>query len=227
MLRALVCCADERQADRQLGATLVWRREVARRVVTDVEAARAAVLEHPRLLLVERDWPWAAQLLRDVREDDRTRHTSIAVYAPADFDPLEMELLQAGANAVLRLPADREWDKRLARLLHVPPRQAVRVPVFVEVETETATRAALGTSLDLSENGILVQVPSLALGSEITFAFRLPGLPEPIRGRARVVRVAPDDCFGLEYSELEGDCLESIRDFILKRQARKAKPTGH
>ena len=221
MLSALVCCGDAKRADRELGTTLVWRREISRRVVTHMEAARSAVRERPRLLLVERDWPPAAAFTRDVREDEATRRTSIAVYAPSEFDPVEMELLQSGANAVLRLPATREWDKRLARLLHVPPRQAVRVPVFVEVETEMAKRTTLGTSLDLSENGILVQAPSLELGAEILFALRLPGVDEPIRGRARVVRVADDDCFGLEYSELDGECLQAIRNFVLERAGLK------
>ncbi len=221
MLRALVCCADARKAESDLGPTLLWRKEVLRRVVTRADAARSAVRELPRLMLVERDLPWAADLTRDVRGAETTRTTSIAVYAPPEFDPVEMELLQSGANAVLRLPVTRDWDKRLARLLHVPPRQAVRVPMFVEVEGGVSRRTTLGSTLNLSETGLLVQAPSLELHGEITFAFRLPGAVEPVRGRARVVRVGTDaDSFGLEFSELEGDCLEAIRNFVTRRVAR-------
>ena len=96
-----------------------------------------------------------------------------------------MDLLSSGANAVLRLPVDRAWDKRIARLVHVPPRHSVRVPVFVEVETEGAVRTTLGTSVNLSENGILIEAQALDLGAEILFAFRLPAAPDPVRGRAR------------------------------------------
>ena len=221
MLRALVCCADARRAENDLGPTLLWRKEVLRRVVTRADAARSAVRELPRLMLVERDLPWAADLTRDVRGGEATRTTSIAVYAPPEFDPVEMELLQSGANAVLRLPVTREWDKRLARLLHVPPRQAVRVPMFVEVESEAAKRSTLGSTLNLSETGMLVQAPALELHREIAFAFRLPGAMEPVRGRARIVRVGAEaDSFGLEFSELEGDCLEAIRNFVNRRLAK-------
>ena len=215
MLRVLVGCTDTRRAAENLGNTLLWRSDVKRQVVTALGAARAAIRERPSLALLERDVPWAADFIREVREDDATKATSIAVYAPGEIDPVELDLLSSGANAVLRLPATRDWDKRLARLLHVPPRQAVRVPVFVEVEAE-AVRTTLGTSVNLSENGILIQSQALDLGSELSFAFRLPGATNPVRGRARVVRMAADDSFGLEFSEISGESLQVIRAFVTR-----------
>ena len=185
-------------------------------MVTALGAARAAIRERPSLVVFERDVPWAADFIREVREDDTTKATSIAVYAPGEVDPVEMDLLASGANSVLRLPATRDWDKRLARLLQVPPRQTVRVPVFVEVETEGAVRTTLGTSVNLSENGILIQAQALDVGSELTFAFRLPGAADPVRGRARVTRVAAEDGFGLEFSEISGESLQVIHAFVTR-----------
>lgn len=216
MLRVLVGCTDTRRAAEDLGKTLLWRRDFERQVVTALGAARAAIRERPSLALFERDVPWAAGFIREVREDDATKAISIAVYAPGEMDPVEMDLLSSGANAVLRLPVTRDWDKRLARLLQVPPRQAVRVPVFVEVEAEGAVRTTLGTSVNLSESGILIQAQSLDLGAELSFAFRLPGAADPVRGRARVVRMAADDSFGLEFSEISGECLQVIRAFVTR-----------
>jgi hypothetical protein len=216
VLRVLVGCTDTRRAAEELGQTLLWRRDVTRQVVTALGAARAAIRERPSLAVVERDLPWAADFIREVREDDTTKATSIAVYAPGEVDPVEMDLLASGANAVLRLPVTREWDKRLARLVHVPPRHAVRVPVFVEVEADGAVRTTLGTSVNLSENGILIQASALDLGSELLFAFRLPAAAEPVRGRAKVVRVGSDDNFGLEFSEISGEALQVIRAFITR-----------
>lgn len=216
MLRVLVGCTDPRRAAEDLGQTLLWRRDVKRQVVTALGAARAAIRERPSLVVFERDVPWAADFIREVREDDGTKATSIAVYAPGEMDPVEMDLLASGANSLLRLPATRDWDKRLARLLQVPPRQAVRVPVFVEVETEGAVRTTLGTSVNLSENGILIQAQALDVGSELTFAFRLPGATDPVRGRARVMRIAADDSFGLEFSEISGESLQIIHAFVTR-----------
>ena len=216
MLRVLVGCTDAQRAAEELGRTLLWRHDVARQVVTALGAARAAIRDHPSLVLFERDVPWAAEFIREVREDDATKAISIAVYAPGEMDPVEMDLLSSGANALLRLPATRDWDKRLARLVHVPPRQAIRVPVFVEVETEGAVRTTLGTSVNLSENGILIQAQALDLGAELVFALRLPGATEPVRGRAKVVRMAADDSFGLEFSEISGESLQVIRAFVTR-----------
>jgi hypothetical protein len=216
VLRVLVGCTDAGRAAEDLGKTILWRSDVKRQVVTALGAAKAAIRERPALAVLERDVAWAADFIRQVREDDATKATSIAVYAPGEVDPGEMDLLSSGANAVLRLPATRDWDKRLARLLHVPPRQAIRVPVFVEVETEGAVRTTLGTSVNLSESGVLIQAQALDLGAELTFAFRLPGATEPVRGRARVTRVATDDGFGLEFSEISGECLQLIRVFVTR-----------
>jgi hypothetical protein len=216
VLRVLVGCTDSRRAAEDLGRTLLWRRDVDRQVVTALGAARAAIRERPALAVVERDLPWAADFIRGVREDDTTKATSIAVYGAGEIDPVEYELLSSGANAMFRLPVTRDWDKRLARLVHVPPRQAVRVPVFVEVESEGATRTTLGTTVNLSENGILIQAQALDLGSELVFAFRLPAATEPVRGRAKVVRMATDDSFGLEFSEISGESLQVIRAFVTR-----------
>jgi hypothetical protein len=216
VLRVLVGCTDTRRADEELAGTLLWRSDVQRQVVTALGAAHAAVRERPALVLLQRDVPWAADFIREVREDDAIKVVSIAVYAPGEVDPAEMELLAAGANAVLRMPVTRDWDKRLARLLQVPPRQAVRVPMFVEVEAEGAIRTTLGTSVNLSENGVLIQAPALDLGSDLGFAFRLPGASEPVRGRARVVRMAGEDSFGLEFNEISGESLQIIRAFVTR-----------
>jgi hypothetical protein len=215
-MRVLVGCTNPVRATHDLGKTLLWRKDVTRDVVTTLGSARAAIRDRPALTLLERDLRWAADFIREVREDTETRKTSIAVYAGGDMDPVEMDLMSAGANAVLRLPAGPEWDKRLSRLVQVAPREAVRVPVFVEVETGSSVRTTLGTSVNLSESGILIQSQALDLGSELTFAVRLPGAADPVRGRARVVRVGPEESFGLEFTEISGDCVELIRAFVTR-----------
>ena len=225
VLTTLVCCEDAGRAAKDLGPSLVWGQEVARRVVTRLEDARDAIRERPRLLLVERDLPWAASFTRSVRGDARTRATSIVVFAPPEFRSVEVELLQSGANAVLRLPVSRDWDKRLARLLHVAPRQAVRAPMAVEIEAGSEKHITLGRTMNLSETGLLVQSPTpLHLRADVGFTLRLPG-SDPVRGRARVVRASGQDCFGIEFSELDGDCLDGIRDFVTLRMTPGAAGT--
>ena len=73
MLRVLVGCTDTRRAAEDLGKTLLWRGDVSRQVVTTLGAARAAIRERPSLVVFERDVPWAAGFIREVREEDATR----------------------------------------------------------------------------------------------------------------------------------------------------------
>jgi hypothetical protein len=212
-VRVLVGCRDIGRAEAVLAGTLLWRGGVEPQVATSLPAAEAAMINHPSLVLLDRDAPWAADFIRGLRKSDTKRATSIAVYGDGEAGGVEMDLLAAGANAVLRLPVTRDWDKRLGRLLQVPPRQAVRVPVFVEVESGAVIRSTLGTTVNLSERGLLLQAPTLELGSEIQFAFRVSGAHDPVRGRGRVVRAAADGTVGVEFSEISSECLQIIRDF--------------
>ena len=95
----------------------------------------------------------------------------------------------------------------------------------VEVEAGGEKHITLGRTMNLSETGMLVQSPAqLHLREDVGFTLRLPG-SDPVRGRARVVRASGPDCFGIEFSELEGDCLDDIRDFVTLRMAPGAAGT--
>jgi hypothetical protein len=199
-----------------LETTLVWRGEFTRRIVASLEEAlKFAPLA--RLVLVERDLPWAVELVRSIRQEAATRSLSVAVVAPDDFLPVEMELLQAGANGVLRLPADSDWDKRLARLLQVAARRKARAAIQLQVEaTFGPSGEPFGAeTVDVSESGMLVEsgVP-LGLGLEVDFAFQLPGRPGLVAGRARVARVAAHHRYGLEFTDLGGEALDQLREFL-------------
>jgi len=122
MLSALICSHTDLEGD--LGQTLLWRHDVDRHVAGRLEEARMmALAARPTIVVVDRDLPWAGRLVTALREDPSTRGVSIAVVARGDFDPGEIELLESGANAVLRLPVDRGGDERLERLAHVPVRK--------------------------------------------------------------------------------------------------------
>src|SRR5512138_1400598 len=155
MSRALLC--TEGTFDDALGETLLWRDEVERQTTRSAdEALTAARAQQPDVILVDRDLPQAARLVHDVRRDAMLRRMSVVVIARSDFEAVEVELLEAGANAVLRLPADADWDDRLARLVTVPARREVRCPVQLELEADAGpgVQAAAGTALNLSVNGV-------------------------------------------------------------------------
>jgi hypothetical protein len=188
-----------------------------RHLTSRLEVAQNLALGRLDIALIDRDLHWAERFVKDLRSGRATRRLSIAVLARGDFDPAELALIQAGANSVLRLPADPEWDKRLARLVQVAVRRQARFPVQFQVDAGFLGEAEVAAAaINLSETGMLIECRQLRLqvGSELHFAFQFPEQPGLISGRARVARVAGAHQFGIEFTDLEGEFLQRIRGFM-------------
>jgi CheY-like chemotaxis protein len=217
--RALVCFTGDLQ--KELGHTLLWRQGTERHVAKRLEEARMMlVAAQPDIVLVDRDLPWADRLIAAIREDPKTRRVSLVVVARGDFDPSEVALLEAGVNAILRLPAGAEWDARLERLLHVPVRREGRFSVHFRVDALSAAGAPVpGLALNLSLHGILLETSvSLAVGDEVRLQFTLAG-SEPIDTLGRVVRVAGSDRYGVQFDQVSARGREAIHRFTQDKEA--------
>jgi len=213
---ALIC--TEGTFDAELGETLLWRGEVDRHVVHSAEDGLAAARAwRPDLVVIDRDLPQAVRLVTQIRGDAKARHASLVIIARADFEPVEVELIEAGANAILRLPASAEWDDRLARLIAVPVRREVRLPVRFELEASAGpgVQAAAATALNLSVNGILIETDfDLHLGDDLDLRFNLPESSEAVSGCGHVVRHAGRHRYGVEFYGLEADGPELVRIYV-------------
>lgn len=219
MAAALIC--SQRDLEPQLGQTLLWRTGIERHVATRIEEARMkAVAARPDIVVVDRDLPHAGKLIAGLRDDPATRRVSIAIVAHGDMDASEVELLEAGANAILRLPPGPDWDDRLIRLLHVPVRREARLPVEFGVD-------ALGTgvaerfpaqALNLSRSGILIETSTeLGIGDELELEFPIDG--ETVMGRGRVVRRGAANHFGVQFAPLPDWAAQRIEQFVGAPQA--------
>jgi CheY-like chemotaxis protein len=212
----LICSAAELQ--HELAGTLLWRQDVERRLATEAdEAQRMAEAGRPDLIVVDRDLPGVEQLVTALRRSAVTRRVSIVIMARDDFDPVEAALVACGANAVLRLPPDPEWDERLTRLMSVPTRKDVRLMVQFDVEARPGQgiTSSLATALNLSLNGMLLECSfALQIGDDLDFRFELPGTDEPIVGCGRVVRRAGSSRYGIEFYGIEGDGADIVRWFV-------------
>jgi CheY-like chemotaxis protein len=110
----------------------------------------------------------------------------------------------------------------VARLLGMPLREderfAVRVAVFDG--TPAASDSYLGTSLDLSENGMLLRAKrEVPVGSEIALRFSLPGRAGELSTGARVVRVdaksfAPAKALALAFLDLGQPERQALADYL-------------
>ncbi len=222
---ALLCSPVPLDGDLQ--ETALWRQDVERRHASSAdEALQGALDRRPDIVIIDRDLPGAARLIAALRRDPRTRSVSIAVLARDDLDPTEVELMASGANAILRLPPDAEWAERLPRLMSVPGRKEVRLPVYFEIEARSGigVESGLATVLNLSSSGMLVESDfGLQIGDVLDLRFRLPDHAAPVVGSGRVVRRAAANRFGVEFFGLEGDGAEAVRRLVEERQARSSE----
>jgi hypothetical protein len=167
-------------------------------------------------VVVDRDLPWASRILTALREDPTTRGISMVVIARGDFDAAEIELLECGANAILRLPAGPEWNDRLQRLLDVPVRKETRFPVSFAVEASgNGSGAANARALNLSASGMLIEteVP-LAVQDEVRLEFGLPVSIDPMSVHGQVVRLASPSQFGVEFRRLVPEQARRIQGYL-------------
>jgi DNA-binding response OmpR family regulator len=198
--------------------TLLGRRGVASYAARDFEEARMlALVAHPELVLIDRDLPRAEELVLFLRSDESTRDLSLAVVARGEFEPTEVALLEAGANAVLRLPVDRDWDQRLIKLMSIPLRREARFAVHLRVDGSLrGSTLAVGLALNLSLHGMLVEAHTpLDVQQRLSFAFRLrEDDREKVTGAGRVVREDAPSRYGLEFERLDHAGAARIQHFV-------------
>jgi CheY-like chemotaxis protein len=194
-----------------MGSTLLGRGGIDRFKASRLQDAQLlAKTTRPALVLLDRDMPKVREFLEAFREEPATRKGSIAILAYGDIEPSELELLELGANAILRLPPDDGWDERVSKLLKVPQRLEARLPIQMTVQTQGGDAQAL----NLSVTGMLVQSSvQLQLFQEMTFRFKLPD-GSMVAGRARAMRQAAPGLYGLEFVSLESDSKDAIHDYV-------------
>jgi CheY-like chemotaxis protein len=164
------------------------------------------------------------EAIRRIRLLPATRRVSILVLLPADEPPgAEQEVVEAGANAVLRRPLDRvELEHWITKLLHVPRRVEARMPVHGQVVgTPRGVQRGhfYGLSRNLSINGMLLASPvRLADAPDLDLELQLP---EALRIRAlgRVVRDAievgwPYLGYGVEFLFVPPDSLTALASLV-------------
>jgi DNA-binding response OmpR family regulator len=224
---ALLC--THAALDEELGHTLLWRGDVERVVAAKPEEARMmAVAVKPDLVLVDRDLPWCERFVTGLREDPASRGLSIAILARGDMDPAEVGLLEAGANAILRLPPGDDWDQRLHDLLHVPARRDTRFAVRFDVESlgGASETSVHGTAVNLSVRGLLLESPvALRLGDDLSLSLLLPGEWGEAAGAGRVVREAGPGRYGIALGALEAPARDRIEAFV-QSLAGDSAPSG-
>ena len=215
MIRAVVVAASDLVSE--LGGTVLFRRNVERlRVSAADEVRRAADGGRLDVVVVDTAMPGAAAIVAALRQDPVTRPTAIVALGRSEFGFDHLDLLEAGANAILPLPPGHDWDDRLMRLIHVPVRRATRFAVDIAVEGGLRSGLAFrGRALNLSVHGLLLECRQpLRVGEDLRIGFEMPGVPGPVSGTGTVVRAASAHHFGVELTHVDGDGRVRIKRYV-------------
>jgi hypothetical protein len=221
---ALLCSAGPLP---ELKQTVLARHDVERRFARTADEVRRATRDlRPDIAVVD----GALAGLKDVVLGLRRypRQVSIVVVAREGMAADSVELIEAGANAVLSPPPGPDWDKALSRLSTVPPRKHTRVPVYFELEVHIPGQLhiGLGTILNLSIHGALIETEHpLQLGDALEVRFRLPAPAGPVQGNARVLRLDAARRFGVEFFGLAGKGQEAVSGFVADHHTEMMDPS--
>lgn len=187
---------------------------------TGGEALRLARERHPRLILFPGDLGDmdASSFCRSIRGDGATRGTSLLLVVSKENDQTVRAAMEAGANDCVVFPLNRlDLDRKLGIYLNIEPRRDARFLVQAKVESVRDRGFFLGTSVNLSASGMLLEaLTTFKSGDRVHIRFFLPGIPREIEAQAEVVRadIHPGvRRYGLRFEAIEVDDADLIRSF--------------
>jgi CheY-like chemotaxis protein len=209
--------------------TILRRRDaVILMALAGSEGLQKARQELPQLILFGFDLfdMTAPEFCRDIRADDATRGISLILIADRSH-PEEADLcLASGCNDVIYKPLQRrELDGKIERLTAIPVRRQLRTITKIEVSLEKNGRFILGRSVNISANGMLVEVDRVLPGDGILrLHFFLPADPRPLQVEAEVLRAEFTGTmakYGMRFVNVHEEERERIEKYVNRLRSRE------
>lgn len=213
---AVVLICSNRPLERDLQNTVLFRSGIERELVrTTAEVQTRLAAGDVALLCLHRDVAGIEALIRSIRRSPALKRTSIIVLSEDDFDPSEVDVLEAGANAILRLPPGDDFNERAGRLIEIPSRRDVRLPLRLEVTAHSGFGSAVPVlALNLSGSGALIESNHrLNMGDEVSLTFRFEESGAMFSATAHITRTAGPNRYGARFISItEGE--EALKTFL-------------
>jgi CheY-like chemotaxis protein len=220
--------------DHSRGAML-FQETILRRRGTSVMTALAgseglvkARAERPHLIIFGFDLfdMTAPEFCRAIREDELTRAISLLVVCERESAHEGDLCIAAGCNDVIFRPLQRhDLDAKVARLTTIPARRQLRTITKIEVSMEKNGRFILGRSVNISANGMLLEVDRVLPGEgRVRLHFFLPGDAKPLQLDAEVLRAEFAGAmakYGMRFVDASDGDRERIEQFVHRLRARE------
>lgn len=209
--------------------TILRRRDM--RIMTALagtEGLAKARSERPNLIIFGYDLfdMSAPEFCREVRSDEEIRNTSLLLVCDRDSHEHGDLSLSAGCNDVIFRPLKKpELDEKVERLTSIPVRRQLRTITKIEVSLEKDGRFVLGRSINVSANGMLIEVDRmLPQDGPVRLHFYLPGDPVPLQIRAEVLRAEFSGSmpkYGMRFVDPTPEDRERISRFVYRIRSRE------
>lgn len=192
------------------------------------EGLTKARAERPHLIIFGFDlFDMAApEFCRAIREDELTRGVSLLLVCERENAQHGDLCLAAGCNDIIFRPLQKhELDDKVARLTTIPARRQLRTITKIEVSMEKNGRFILGRSVNISANGMLLEVDRVLPGEgHIRLHFFLPGDARPLQIEAEILRAEFSGAmakYGVRFVGANEADRERIEQFVHRLRARE------
>jgi response regulator RpfG family c-di-GMP phosphodiesterase len=192
------------------------------------EGLAKARMEKPNLIIFGYDlFDMAApEFCREIRAEESTKGISLLLVCDRGTPDHGDLSLSAGCNDVIFRPLQKpELDQKVERLTRIPVRRQLRTITKIEVSLEQDGRFVLGRSVNISSNGILVEVQRvLPQEGPMRLHFYLPADPKPLQIMAEILR-AEFTCamarYGMRFLDQTDEDRERISRFVHRIRSRE------
>jgi CheY-like chemotaxis protein len=220
--------------DHSRGA-LLFQETILRRRDTIIHTALAgsegltkARAERPQLIIFGFDLfdMTAPEFCREIREDEGTRVSSLLLISDKN-EPAHEDLCRtAGCNDVIYRPIQRrELDEKVEKLTSIPVRRQLRTITKIEVSLEKNGRFLLGRSVNISSNGMLLELDRvLPTEGHVRLHFFLPNDVRPLQLEAEVLRAEFAGSmakYGLRFVSASDGERDRIEQYVHRLRARE------
>ncbi len=175
---------------------------------------------HAIFLDVRMPPPDGIELARQIRASRVNASTVIVMITGEEDRTVMKRAFEAGVEFFLFKPVERSKLLRLIRATEGPiereRRRSTRVRLRCRVSMESGNDRIVGTTLDLSLGGLLVQSQHIfPPGTRVTVSVELETGRAPFRSNARVVRTVGTDCMGIQFENLAAKESRQLQEFLL------------
>ena len=192
------------------------------------EGMEKARNERPHLIIFGYDLfdMSAPEFCRAIRDDALTRGMSLLLVVDRDHQNHADLCLSAGCNDVIYRPLQRrELDEKVEKLTAIPVRRQLRTITKIEVSLEKNGRFILGRSINISANGMLLEVDRVLPGEgPVRLHFYIPGDPKPLQLEAAVLRAEFAGTmakYGLKFVNVSDEERERIDRYVHRLRSRE------